>query len=500
MAYEIDVNALPFSEDKQNAIVGYLLFDHEEVPFYVGVVSKVEPSWFINEVPRQVFTYIKKRYQLTGERVSSKQVLESPDVMKLANGLQQQIHVGVSLMSSARKLYNIKALTDELEAWLKARIITRALPEAGTAFNNGNIEGSASILSNMVKEYYEAKFEGDGVQKFKGYRNEMIAEEMDRNRAMTFGIEKMDRLIDPDGAAGTGSLFRGDMTIFLAPTNVGKTSAMVTVLMENIRRGKSVLFITHEGNPKEIKSKVMRCAHKLTRPDLRRAYDNMDLQPRMERMESIIDHLLTYLPMNKPGLSVEEVAAQIDKLQMARKSTTGKYYDLIVDDYPAKLTTELARGGYFQLRHIHEEVYNQFVQIALKYDAHVLCAIQTNRDGSRVNRKTGIYRNETRLLQMEDVMEAWGPMTAASTVISMNRDSQDAATNKLTYLICKSRSGDTDWALVCNTDYKKCILHSEDLGYFWYRGDDGLSNRSAELMNAWKGKEIPEDKLRPPAA
>lgn len=495
MAYEIDTQELPFSEEKQKAIIGHLLFTRADVEFFINIVSKVDPGWFKDEMPKLLFKFIKNWYKNHSERPTEHQIMESLEMMEQPAKVQEQIRGVLSTTKVSRERYSIEGISTELQNWMKARIITMALPEAGKAFNNQEMDKCALILNGMVKDYYDANFHGDGVEKFTKYQDELAQEEMDRARALSFGLERMDRILDQHGAKGMGSLLRGDMTILLAPTNVGKTSAMVTVACANLRRGKSVLFITHEGAPREIKNKIMRCISRMNKPELSRGYHEEDKRKSLMKIEDSLDKLLTYMPMNKPGLSVEEVAAQIDKLQQARKAATGEYYDMIVDDYPAKLTTELARGGYFQLRHIHEEVYNQFVQMALKYDCHVLTAIQTNRDGSRVNKRTGMFKNETRLLQMEDVMEAWGPMTAASTVISLNRDWRDAANKKLTYLVCKSRSGDTGWAVIVNTDYDRCVLHSNELGCFWLRGEESVSQQSVSLMNIYRDQEITQEML-----
>jgi hypothetical protein len=86
-------------------------------------------------------------------------------------------------------------------------------------------------------------------------------------------------------------------------------------------------------------------------------------------------------------------------------------------------------------------VYNYFSQIALEHNCHVLTAIQTNREGSKVNRKVG-KGAESRFLTMEDVMESWGPMTTATNVISINRPPEAQARHVTGFCICKSRSSE----------------------------------------------------------
>lgn len=491
---QFETDTLPFSRDKQLAVVGHILMDKE---FFSNVIIKIQANWF-NEEPAQKLIRIIQRRALENKSVPTlNEVLEDFEVLKESQATQSILRSSASLAKSNALLYSAGSLYKEMELWMKTRLIKIALPKAVDQFNGGKVDDCASTLNRMVKDYQDARFDNDGEESFENYYKELVDEELDRKRSMVFGIPQMDRLIDPNGDSGDGSLFRGDMTVFLAPTNVGKTSALCTIAAHNLNRAIekpcSILFLTHEGGRREIKNKIMRSISGLTKPALKRAYENPVGLRIMKMHEARIAHDFTYVPMNKPGLMVEEVMVTIDKLMEKRKAATGRYYDMVIDDYPAKLNTELARGGYFARRHIDEEVYNQFVQCALRYDCHVLTAIQTNREGSKLNRRTGIYKHETRLLQMEDVMESWGPMTAAATVISMNRDEDDIRNKKLTYLLCKSRSGETGWAMVVNTDYDACLVHSQENGYFYYRGERNISDQSVGLMTAYRNQEVTKD-------
>lgn len=495
-----DIDRLPFNRDKQLAVLGYIFLDKD---FFARVVPKIEADWFSEEPVRKLMGIIKRRYAADKQHPQVDAVCEDYEVLEQEQALQNQMRGQAALSKSTVSLFSAESLYSDMEIWMRARLVKLALPKAVGEFNAGKVDQCAASLNQMVKDYYDAKFDNDGEETFNDYYKELLDEEFDRSRALTFGIKQMDRLIDPSGKEGDGSLFRGDMTILLAPTNVGKTSALCSIAAHNFNKhlpppgssghGLSILFLTHEGGRREIKNKIMRAMTGLNKPALKRMYENPSGRNFISYMEGRLAQDFTYVPMNKPGLTVEEVMATIDRFMEKRKAAVGKYYDLVIDDYPAKLSTELAKGGFFQRRHIDEEVYNQFVQMGLRYDCHVLTAIQTNREGSKLNRRQGNYKYETRLLQMEDVMESWGPMTAAATVISMNRDEDDVRNKKLTYLLCKSRSGETGWAMVVNTDYDACLVHAEKNGYFWYRGERNISDQSVGLMTAYQGREVTKD-------
>jgi hypothetical protein len=61
---------------------------------------------------------------------------------------------------------------------------------------------------------------------------------------------------------------------------------------------------------------------------------------------------------------------------------------------------------------------------------------------------------------MEDASEAYGPVMTATNVITLNRPPDFKARGLLTFNFCKSRSGETGWAVCCKSDYGKSITHS----------------------------------------
>lgn len=486
----IDVESLPFSPEKQRAVLGHVIYD--EI-FFGKVVGRIDPEWFTEPLVCRIYDAVKKWYLKWGKQPSVPELLNSPAITALPAAEIVQIQATVASVKNSRQTFAYLPLLEEMEIWLKTRLVQLALPKACASFNRRRPEESISVLNQMVQDYHSVRFLDDGQATFDTMRDDLIRENITRQSALTFGLAAMDRLLDPLGKVG--GMFTGDMTVLLAPTNVGKTSALVTVACANIRMGRSVLFVSHEGRPEELKHKFMRCLSGMNSKELLDAYMDAEKVNVMRGYEQMLKRFLVYVPMNKPGLTIEEVVQGIGRYQDQRRLSTGKGFDILIDDYPAKLTTGTASQGHLQLRHVHEIVYGQFVQMGIFHNFHVLVAVQTNREGSKVNRKQGDYKRETRLLHMEDVMESWGVMTAAATVISINRTAVDAERKKLTYLLCKSRSGETGWAVVCNTDYDRCRTHSNSLGAFWYRGEDGVGERSSDIMNAFKDRLVTSEKM-----
>lgn len=486
----VNPDLLPFSIPKQEAVLGHVMFDER---FFASVIGKLEAEWFSDEVLVRIYGALKAWYTQWGKKPTLQELTDCRDITKLSNALIAQVKGRLSSMETSRKNYDMPPLLTEMEVWLKARTIQAALPKAANAFNAQKLDEAVGIMNAMVREYTDLHFSENDRISFYDYGVELQKEKEDTSKALTFGLTALDRILEPNGTAG--SLMPGMMTVLLAPTNVGKTSTMVTVAVANILQCKSVLFIFHEGTESELKSKFMRCISGLTEPEMFRAYLDPEKSKQMRRCEQFLQRFLVLKPMFKAGLMVEDVGATVERLQDLRRMETGRGFDLLVDDYPAKLTCAANARGNMQPRQEQENVYNQFVQMGLRHKLHVLAAIQTNREGSKLNRRVGSQKNETRLLHMEDVSETWGAMTAAAVVVSLNRSDLDAELNKLSLLVCKSRSSETGWVVVCNTNYDVCRTHSNDLGCFSYRGTESVGEKSASIMEAWKGQTVPSDKL-----
>jgi hypothetical protein len=379
------------------------------------------------------------------------------------------------------------ALTRELQGWLQAILFKESAITAQGLFNKQKFDECFSFFGKQLDHIKTTKFIEDQEFRFEDYATDFEKEILDREKACTFGSQLIDSYLLPE--ATNGSLLPGDQTILLAPTNIGKTTSLLTITAANLRKAKSVLLLTHEGRPQDINLKLWCNLLGVTRPDLFKMMQSAEGKNRIDQALAVLKKYLTYIPYTKAGMVVEDVETIIRSKQEERIAKTGKGFDLLVNDYPAKLTTRTASGGHMAPRHIMDTVYNYFVNLALEYNWHSLVAIQGNRDSSRVNRG---QREEGRLLTPEDVSEAFGPMQTATNIISINRDPIAAGKDLLTYYISKSRSSETGWAFICKSNFKHAITHSNKLGAVGYRGSHSQIESAESYMQQYLNSVIPE--------
>lgn len=487
------VPPLPFDKNKQYAIIGHLLTNRH---FFLQVAQKMRPEWFVDPYSGKVLQEMVSWYQKHKAPPTVEEIKNTLEVMTWEARDRTLFREAITLGLFHSGSYILEPLAQELTRWYHSTVFQNAAKKSTVLYNARRDTEAYDLLHKASEEIKWSSFENDKEEHFDAWAADFESSAAEyRSGALTFGSKVFDRLLTPK--AQKGSLLKGDTSIVLAPVNIGKSTSMVTVIRHNLVQGASVLWITHEGRPSDLKEKMWCAFLGVTPRQLLGGKDaasglytpalaeTSEGRQRLDLASGCLSRFLTYLPMNKAGLTAEEVVAAVRFRQERRLAEKGKGYDLLVVDYPAKLSTRIGATGNLPKRTMDEVVYNYFVQLGLEYGFHVLLAIQSNREGSKVNK--GISRGSDRLLTMEDVNESFGPMQSATNVWSINRDPTAAARGRLTYYIDKSRSSETGWAVVCRTNYAHSITHSDDLGATYYRGASTHGDKLDQLLDQYLG-------------
>jgi replicative DNA helicase len=478
---------LPFSPAKQDAVLGHLLMNRT---FFLTCKDRIKPSWFAEGLSQRVWTAALDYYQQFQliPRADT-DLLQHNLIQRERQDLRNAVEAKIKGAMHQATLYHLKAIETELTDWLRARLYFEGVNKSAETWNRGQLVTAYDILGKAYREIQGTVFHPDTAASFKDLKALTNKVQLDIQNALTFGSTIVDKLILKN--AVSGGLLPGGTTILVAPTDIGKTTTLMTIACANMKLGKSVLFIAHEGIEAQLQLKFLCCMLGETLDWFLSNLSNPDpsIQRRITRAQVILDNKLTFIHYVKAGMTVEQVMAIIRRRQEERLVTTGHGYDLLVDDYAAKLTTEEAKHGKLEKRQRDEIVYRQFIDIALEFEFHHLGAIQTNREGSKINR--GFKGYEDRLLEMEDVSESMSVMNDAHCVITINRPPIAMAQEWVTYHISKSKFGSTGWAIICRSNFGCGVSHSNDLGGIWYRGSSSGSERIDQLLTAYNNQQLP---------
>ncbi len=482
---------MALSEDKQQAIIGHMILDGLR---FSQCMRKLEPGYFVEANAALVFKIMMELFKKNQLVPSETDIKDSPQLSVFEHNARNKIHIFIDICKEKAGQYRFGTMTADLTAWLHSKILQDTVERSVHWWNNGKFADVADQMALAVKACREAKFE-DGLQvSFENFQDYIKKEKEERKDALQTGLSLLDQALGANGPK-EGGLHKGDSTVILAPSNAGKTTTIITTVVHNVKQGRSVFFMTHEGRPDDIRLKLLKCFLGVSQAELFAMYEDSSPgggQAKIVVATQYLSRFLVYMPYNKAGMTVEDVMPIIDRVQEERKmKNNGAGFDMFASDYPAKLGTVMASKGHMPPRLIVEAVYENYVQKALENNWHSIVAIQTNRSGSSLNNSD---EHNHRLLEMEDVAEAWGPMTSASNVITLNRSPLAKQENKLTLYVAKSRSSSTGVAVMAKTDFASCISHSESLGAVAYRGshtrEESLETFFAlNLKNRWMDKD-----------
>lgn len=480
---------LPFSNIKQLSFFNHIIKNRS---YYHQVKSQIKKNWFVDPIVGEAYgLYIKwsAKYDPQNEKLPSVlEIQNSNEFIELPVEKQIKIKAAIAAAGATTDQFDWDALVSELSAWLKCRIYLENVTKSTDFFNNKKFNEAFQILETSVKQYQEVKFFQDDSVDFLDWRNHFSKSENERLTGLTTGLKILDQKIDP--ACTNGCLLPGDTTIVLAPVNVGKSSFMINIAVANLFLGKTILFITHEGRKEDITDKFWCCVTGKTKGELLKLYKTDE--ELFKGASYFINENLVYCPINNPEhMTIEHVAAIIEKKQQERIAKHGRGFDCIFDDYPSKLTTAYSSRVSMQLRQSEAYVYNTFVQLALKHNFHAVLAVQTNREGSKINKFQGEHGTENRLLTIEDVSESFGIMMVATTVLSLNRNSKNP--DKLTVHLCKSRSSEVGHSILCKADYSRSRTHGFGMPAVAYKGGASLSHMTSEVLAQYNNNSLPID-------
>jgi len=490
MTVSFDGVTLPFAPRKQAAIMWYLLTDRL---FFEHAKTKIKPQWFTDQIVGKTYSALIEFHAQFKRLPSKPEFVDSNRFLIEEPTVRSAMRAAVEMAYNESRVYGLDVLKNELTDWLHAYIYKDGMLAAADHFQHQRYSEAYSIASERMKLIQETRFDEDCEFDFSGLVEGLQASEERVLDGCTFGLKMIDDALTPGGMTGSGGLFRGDTTCLMAPVGVGKTSTMVSVVSANIQANRRCLLLIHEGEATDIRDKLLCNLLQLNRTDLwaLRTYDGG--RRCLVAIEQVLKERLTFIPYIKAQMTIESVLPLIRR-KCDEANSQGRPYCLLADDYPELLLSEYAQSARMEERARIQTVYLIFTQLASELNLHCLVNAQTNRDGSRANKA------EDRLLSIEDIAESWGVMQKMTNVITLNRSPGDMVKNRLTYLIAKSRSSATGRAIVCRTDFGKCITHSDREGfgaaYYQASGKMIAGDELDALLPMCAGGEITAERVK----
>lgn len=493
---DLPTEILPFSARKQEATLGHLLMDPN---FFKACSARLLPAYFGDLNHAKIWTACLA-FQAKHQRIpTATEIAEAPSVMVEDVQTKNRLKAVVAEALNSATLIGKDVVQAELAEWLQACEYQRMVLGSYRLYKQQKLKEAIALVKDKSKEISEIRFGNDLEMSPDDYAQVFDKRQAELQDAVSFGVTAMDHLLNP--AAKHGSLLKKDMTVLLGSVNSGKTRCMATIVRQNALRGKSCLYLMHEGNCDDVYSLLY--ASLISKPEKgiwvtpqivqEKLYATVEGRRLIERARDVWREHVCFVPIIKAGMTVEDVVTTVRRKQDEWAAAHGgRGFDLVVDDYPALLSTALASKGNLQYRHTMHAIYLQFSQLAGELDVHTLVGYQSNREGAKAM-KGRSQHSRKRLLTRDDMEESSGPGQTAANIITINRDDELAQKGAVVYYLDKSRSNQTGWAVMCKSRYDACITHDDALGATWYVGTGSHSAVVENLLEQYPGQQVPAE-------
>lgn len=471
----IDIsNKLPFDENGQMAVIGWMLKNRE---FCYKCKASLKDDIFISTMLGEIFLSIvdfTKNYNDVPTQENLTSTFSHKPNVEFAK-YKETINDCIALSTN----YKLPFLQAGITVWLQTAIFRDYTHKVAVHYKRANIPVMSSMMKSALDKISEINFMKGINYEFGDPLNDLIQAQDNKTEAITTGVKIFDNALG-------GGLFRGEHTVVLAPTNVGKTTFCLNIIYHNIMNKRHCMLIVHEGVPLELMNKLRQRFMHRTSDELLDIGVTKDPES-IEVLNTVEEYLKKYLvfkPILKSGgLYVEDVIDEIKTEQEKLFSKHGKYFDLVVTDYPAKLQSR-AYNNRNDKRNILQYIYEEFHRVAMEFSCHAISPVQINREGYKANK----IREPGEYLGVDNISEAFGVAQDADNAITLNRSDLDDKSETLYINIDKTRRSKHKQVLQFSTDYSRCITHDENLGCTLLSA--GSKNVTLQAINGGLGNDL----------
>ena len=447
-----EIQALPFSETQQEAIVGYCLL----YPlFFMKCYRMIKPTWFTyNPRVSVIFDQLCKFYERENRHVRAPS--ELPDeafFVEMSIDEQNKYRTLMTrCMVSANESTDLPRMEKYLTAFIRVCLFKEALSGGANIFKVKGFDDAYNKTKDKLQEIEKATFEDDSmVIPFANPEIWLAEDAVEKSKIISTGSKNFDEMLQ-------GGLYPGDTTMIMAPTNTGKTTLMLTLARHAAVQGKDVLIIMHEGKQKAIRRQLLASLVGVSKHDLvKMAGANQAFV--LKESAAFLDERVTYIHYSKSmSMYMEDVLTEIRKRNDERKIKFGKGYDMIVVDYPAKQRSRILSASRAPR---HEElayIYDQHQLLGGELGTHMLLAMQTNAGGYTQNKNAEEHKQ---YLDLDNIGGSFAINNNMPNVIALNRSTLDKGKEILHLTILKSRDAQTHITLHTFTDYSCSLTHGD---------------------------------------
>jgi replicative DNA helicase len=379
------------------------------------VIPYIDVEYFRTMGEKVVFSLIKEhytKYNTLPNKEMLKVVLDSKNIRE--NFYDQAVEVLGDLNYTGA---DIKWLTDATEDFCKRRAYFNAISKA-SEFLDGDDTNLYHKSLDLVSKALSVNFDSDlGSDYFKSAA--------DRFDAMKQGYDQMPTTLSIFNKVTKGGFVNPSLTVFMAPTGVGKSLFLCNIAASYLQIGKNVLYFTMEMSQTQVENRIDLNLLNLTKEQI----EVMEKSQFVHRIDNLRNKFAGNLRVKEyPSTSVHSGHFRFFIEELKLKD--GFVPDIIIVDYIG-----ICRSATMAATAPRHEVIGQIAVelrgIGQEFKCPVFSAIQTNRDGTKASD-----------FEVTDIAESWGVTHHADYIFGVVETEELAKLNQMKIKRLKDRYND----------------------------------------------------------
>lgn len=443
------------------------------------IMSQVDDTYFFDESHRQCF-HIYREFQAKHNAAPTREIMHVElDRVKVSQQVFDDTkRVIDELFNEPDTRPDIGWLMSTADQWIKNTAVYNAVVQAVKIIDGEDKNRTIAALPELMTEAVSKGLELD-------IGTDYFADAGKRIQHLHTPEERLPFILDPLNRVTNGGLKKKTFNVVLGSTNVGKSLVMCSLAADDLRQGRTVLYVTAEMSEEEIAFRI----------------DGNLLDTRMDQLpvmnQKTYGNLLTDMHGRwASNLFIKEypehtatpnhIRAHVRELYTKRRVKP----DIIYLDYinilaSARTSMKLAGGSYGYVKSICEE----FRALAKELNVPIITATQINRNSAN-----------SMSPDLTGISESFGLAMAADLVLAIVADEEMQSNGQMMFIQLKSRYGNkADFRkFIVGVDYHKQKLYTLDQQPEGYQTDaaEPVSEEIERIETFIDGGEDVEGTLR----
>ena len=415
------------SDDIQNGILFLILTD---LKFLIICRNKINPDIFKSSIQKQICKISFDFYDKYGVTIG-----EKADEIILTNFPENEQTIIIAYLNKLfSEVYIKEYIFDKLDLFLRKRLWEKTLIESVELLDNNDIDGIEERVKKLLLDKMGYSNTVNLLEEdLKGFYNDEYNGEI----CCPTGIKALDLII--------GGLKRKELSVIVAPLNVGKSFFFIFLGSKALLYSKDILYITTEMSEHQVKSRFFQRFSGVTNKPM----EELEIWSGKEKIRFKPDHLGNVNKVKKSlkamrsfggslflkefpdkTLSIRKLENLISDLELAH----GKSPDIIlVDGLQGLKYNENKRGDDWKAL---EELSHELRRIAMEKNIAVVTSTHSQR--AAIGNK---------IIQSKDIRGSIDILNVCDLAISINQTNEELLLNQARLFVMRSRSS-KKWAQI----------------------------------------------------